>query len=155
MFTILKNVKYLLFFLLFISINVEANQREKLALHGGYTFETNLEQKATAVYLSFFNNSDKEIEIESFSTDVANSVEMHDIKITDDVVKMFKVEDLQIKSKSELFLQPGGRHLMLFGLKKKLNDKESFVLKVHLKNKIVLETNILVLDKKLKANFLN
>ena len=155
MFTILKNVKYLFFFLLFISINVEANQREKLALHGGYTFETNLEQKATAVYLSFFNNSDKEIEIESFSTDIANSVEMHDIKITDDVVKMFKVEDLQIKSKSELFLQPGGRHLMLFGLKKKLNDKESFVLKVHLKNKIVLETNILVLDKKLKANFLN
>ena len=155
MFTILKNVKYLLFFLLFSFIKVEANQHGKLALHGGYTFETNLEQRATAVYLSFFNNSEKEIEIESFSTDVANSVEMHDIKITDDVVKMFKVEDLQIKSKSELFLQPGGRHLMLFGLKKKLNDKESFVLKVHLKNKIVLETNILVLDKKLKANFLN
>ena len=155
MFTILKNVKYLLFFLLFFSIKVEANQHEKLALHGGYTFETNLEQKATAVYLSFFNNSEKEIEIESFSTEIANSVEMHDIKITDDVVKMFKVESVEIKSKSELFLQPGGRHLMLFGLKKKLNDKESFVLKVHLKNKVVLETNILVLDKKLKANFLN
>ena len=103
----------------------------------------------------FFNNSEKEIEIESFSTDVANSVEMHDIKITDDIVKMFKVENVEIDSKSELFLQPGGRHLMLFGLKKKLNDKESFVLKVHLKNKVVLETNILVLDKKLKANFLN
>ena len=80
---------------------------------------------------------------------------MHDIKITDDVVKMFKVENVEINSKSELFLQPGGRHLMFFGLKKKLNDKESFVLKVHLKNKVVLETNILVLDKKLKANFLN
>ncbi len=155
MFTILKKVKYLLFFLLFSSIKVEANQPAKLALHGGYTFETNQEQKATAVYLSFFNNSEKEIEIESFSTDIANSVEMHDIEITNDVVKMFKVESVEIKSKSELFLQPGGRHLMLFGLKKKLNDKESFVLKVHLKNKVVLETNILVLDKKLKANFLN
>ena len=154
MFTILKNVKYLLFSLLFISIKVEANY-EKLALHGGYTFETSQEQKATAVYLSFFNNSEKEIEIESFSTDVANSVEMHDIKITDDIVKMFKVENIEIDSKSELFLQPGGRHLMLFGLKKKLNEKESFVLKIHLKNKVVLETNILVLDKKLKANFLN
>ena len=155
MFTILKNVKYLLFFLLLSSIKIEANQRAKIALHGGYTFETSQEQKATAVYLSFFNNSEKEIEIESFSTDVANSVEMHDIKITDDIVKMFKVENVEIDSKSELFLQPGGRHLMLFGLKKKLNDKESFVLKVHLKNKVVLETNILVLDKKLKANFLN
>ena len=155
MFTILKNVKYLLFFLLFSSIKVEANQREKLALHGGYTFETSLEQKATAVYLSFFNNSEKEIEIESFSTDIANTVEMHDIKITDDVVKMLKVDNVQIKPKSELFLQPGGRHLMLFGLKKKLNEKESFVLKVHLKNTVILETNILVLDKKLKANFLN
>ena len=44
---------------------------------------------------------------------------------------------------------------MLFGLKRKLIDKDSFILKVHLKNKIVLETSILVLDKKLKANFLN
>ena len=154
MFTIIKNFKYLLFFLLFISIKVEANY-EELALHGGYTFETSLEQKATAVYLSFFNNSEKETVIESFSTDIANSVEMHDIKITDDVVKMLKVDNVQIKPKSELFLQPGGRHLMLFGLKKKLNEKESFVLKVHLKNKVILETNILVLDKKLKANFLN
>ena len=52
MFTILKNVKYLLFLLLFTSIKVEANN-EKLALHGGYTFETSQEQRATAVYLSF------------------------------------------------------------------------------------------------------
>ena len=155
MFTILKNVKYLLFFLLLSSIKVEANQHAKIALHGGYTFETSLEQKATAVYLSFFNNSEKKIEIESFSTDIANSVEMHDITIKDDIVKMFKVESVEIESKSELFLQPGGRHLMLFGLKKKLNDKESFILRVHLKNQVVLKTNILVLNKKLKANFLN
>ena len=154
MFTTLKNFKYLLFLFLFTSIKAEANN-QNLALHGGYTFETNQEQRATAVYLSFFNNSEKQIEIESFSTDIANSVEMHDIKFTDDIVEMFKVENVEINSKSELFLQPGGRHLMLFGLKKKLNDKESFVLKVHLKNKVVLETNILVLDKKLKANFLN
>ena len=155
MFTILKNVKYLLFFLLFTSWESQANHHEKLALHGGYTFETGPEQKATAVYLSFFNNGEKEIVIEFFSTTVANSVEMHDIKITDDIVKMYKVENVEIDAKSELFLQPGGRHLMLFGLKKKLNDKDSFILKVHLKNKAVLETNILVLDKKLKANFLN
>ena len=74
MFTILKNVKYLLFFLLFISWELGANHHEKLALHGGYTFETGPEQKATAVYLSFFNNGEKEIEIESFSTNVANFV---------------------------------------------------------------------------------
>jgi len=155
MFTIFKNVKYLLFFLLLTSIKVEANHHKKLALHGGYTFETSEEQKAASVYLSFFNNSEKEIEIKSFSTDIANSVEMHDIKIKNDILKMFKVESIEIDPKSELFLQPGGRHLMLFGLKKKLNDQDSFVLKVHLKNKIVLETNILVLNKKLKANFLN
>ena len=31
---------------------------------------------------------------------------------------------------------------MLFGLKKKLNEKESFVLKVHLKNKDILEKKL-------------
>ena len=154
MFTILKNVKYLLFFLLFISIKVEANY-EKLALHGGYTFETNQEQKATAVYLSFFNNSEKEIEIESFSTVIANSVEMHDITIKDDIVKMFEVTNVKIKAKSELYLKPGGKHLMLFDLKKKLNDKETFPLNIKLKNKKILVTKIMVLNKKLKENFLN
>ena len=80
---------------------------------------------------------------------------MHDIKLIDDVMKMFPIKNLKIASKSELFLQPGGKHLMFFGLKRKLNDGEIINLKIHLDSNKVLETNIMVLNKKLRENYLN
>ena len=157
MITNINNFKYpLLVFVFFIfPKNNKADIYEGLAAHGGYTFETNKGQSATAVYLSFFNNSEVDVEIKSFSTDVAARVELHDIKVSDDIVKMFEVKDVKIKAKSELFLQPGGKHLMLFDLKKKLNDKETFTLKINLTNEKKLVTTIMVLNKKLKENFLN
>jgi copper(I)-binding protein len=68
---------------------------------------------------------------------------------------MVKVKNVKIERKRELFLQPGGKHLMLFNLKKKLNDKDSFTLEIQQKNNKILETTIMVLNKKLKDNFLN
>ena len=135
--------------------NNKAEDHAGLTAHGGYTFETNKGQMVTAVYLSFFNNSEEDVEIKSFSTDIAGRVEMHDVRVSDDIVKMFEVTNVKIKAKSELFLQPGGKHLMLFDLKKKLNDKETFPLNIKLKNKKILVTKIMVLNKKLKENFLN
>ncbi len=157
MITNINNFKYLLllsFFFIFPKNN-KADVYDGLTVHGGYTFETNKGQMVTAVYLSFFNNSEVDLEIKSFSTDIAERVEMHDIKVSDDIVKMFEVTNVKIKAKSELFLQPGGKHLMLFDLKKKLNDKETFTLNINLKNKKILATKIMVLNKKLKENFLN
>jgi len=74
--------------------------------------------------------------------------------ISDDVVKMVMMEDVVVKKKSELFLQPGGKHLMLFEITKKLNDGDSFDLQVNLKNGNELNTKVMVLNKKLKSNFL-
>jgi|TARA_B100000287_G_scaffold432258_1_gene491172 hypothetical protein len=157
MLTNLKNFKYL-FIVTFFFLSYEeliSNEVNQLAVHGGYTFETFEGQKATAVYLSFFNNGQEDIEIQSFRTDIAEKVELHDIKVVDDVVKMVKLKNVKIERKRELFLQPGGKHLMLFNLKKKLNDKDSFTLEIQQKNNKILETTIMVLNKKLKDNFLN
>ena len=38
---------------------------------------------------------------------------------------MKKKENFLIKSKQQIFFQPGGTHLMLMGLKKKLDDGSS------------------------------
>ena len=156
MITNINNFKYLLFLSFFFIFpkNNKADVHAGLTAHGGYTFETNEGQMATAVYLSFFNNSEVDVEIKSFSTDIAGRVEMHDVRVSDDIVKMFEVTNVKIKAESELFLQPGGKHLMLFDLKK-LNDKETFTLNIKLKNKKILVTKIMVLNKKLKENFLN
>ncbi len=159
MITKLKKFKYLLAFFLSINllnpINLLANEESSLLLHGGYAFETLGNQKNAAVYISIFNNSNNDIKIKEILADIADKAELHEMSIVNDVMKMRMVENFIIKRKSELFLQPGGKHIMLVGLKKKILDGDHFSLKFLLENEEVLESKILVLSNKLRENLIN
>ena len=150
-------IKYLLF-LIFIIVpfsDVFSKKNNYLVVHGSYTFETYEGQENIAVYMSFFNNSDEDIKIDSFSSDLSSRIEMHDIKFTNDIAKMVMMKEIVIKRKSQLYLQPGGKHLMFFDIKKKLRDGESFNIQVTLKNGTKQNIKTMVLNKNLKSNFLN
>ena len=116
-----KKFKYLLLLIFFtVSFNEAFSEKNnKLVIHGSYTFETYEGQENIAVYMSFFNNTDNDIEIESFSSKLSPRIEMHDIKITNDIAKMIMMKKVLVKKNSQLYLQPGGKHLMFFGIKKK------------------------------------
>ena len=149
--------KYLLFFLSIIVPfdDVFSKKNNHLVIHGSYTFETYDGQENIAVYMSFFNNSDEDIKIDSFSSDISARIEMHDIKLTNDIAKMIMMKEVIVKRKSQLYLQPGGKHLMFFGIKKKLNDGDSFDIQVNLKNGKIHNVKTIVLNKNLKSNYLN
>ena len=149
--------KYLLFFLFIIVPfhDVFSKKNNDLVIHGSYTFETYDGQENIAVYMSFFNNSDEDIKIDSFSSDISARIEMHDIKLTNDIAKMIMMKEVIVKRKSQLYLQPGGKHLMFFGIKKKLNDGDSFDIQVNLKNGKIHNVKTMVLNKNLKSNYLN
>ena len=149
--------KYLLFFLFIIVPfhDVFSKKNNHLVIHGSYTFETYDGQENIAVYMSFFNNSDEDIKIDSFSSDISPRIEMHDIKLTNDIAKMIMMKEVVVKRKSQLYLQPGGKHLMFFGIKKKLNDGDSFDIQVNLKNGTIHNVKTMVLNKNLKSNYLN
>ena len=148
------NSIFFLFLIFLVPFFLHSNESGGLALHGGYAFETSEKQKNAALYLSFFNNSNKDIFINSFSTELAEKTELHNVKVENEIVKMFQMQDIKIKGKSELFLQPGGKHIMLFDLNRKLNDKDEFTLNVHLKDGRVLKTKIMVLSNELRKSFL-
>ena len=149
--------KYLLLFLFVTLSSHEAFSKEnnQLVIHGSYTFETYDGQENIAVYMSFFNNTDNDIEIESFSSNLSSRVEMHDIKITNDIAKMIMIKKVIVKKKDQLYLQPGGKHLMFFGINKNLDDGDSFDIQVNLKNGVTQNVKTMVLSKKLKSNYLN
>ena len=149
--------KYLIFFLFIIVPfhDVFSKKNNDLVIHGSYTFETYDGQENIAVYMSFFNNSDEDIKIDSFSSDISPRIEMHDIKLTNDIAKMIMMKEVVVKRKSQLYLQPGGKHLMFFGIKKKLNDGDSFDIQVNLKNGAIHNVKTMVLNKNLKSNYLN
>ena len=150
-------LKYLLFFLFIIVPfhDVFSKKNNDVVIHGSYTFETYDGQENIAVYMSFFNNSDEDIKIDSFSSDISPRIEMHDIKLTNDIAKMIMMKEVIVKRKSQLYLQPGGKHLMFFGIKKKLNDGDSFDIQVNLKNGKIHNVKTMVLNKNLKSNYLN
>ena len=108
----MKNLKYIQFiFLLILSNSVNSNQ-DSIVFHGAYTFETFDGQRACAVYVSIFNNTNKDFLIESISTKVATKAEIHDVVIENEIIKMKKKENFLIKSKQQVFFQPGGTQNM-------------------------------------------
>ncbi len=150
----MKNFKYIQFiFFLILSNSVNSNQNS-IVFHGAYTFETFDGQKACAVYVSIFNNTNKDFSIESVSTEVASKAEIHEIETEKEVIKMKKKENFFIKSKQQVFFQPGGTHLMLMGLKKKLDDGSSFEIEFSLNDGSQKKVAVMVLNEKLKENFI-
>ena len=150
----MRNLKYINLILLIVFIYPISSKGESLAFHGAYTFETFPGQKACAVYLSIFNNTNKDFLINSTSTQIAEKAEIHDIEIEDEIVKMKKKANLLIRAKEQFFFQPGGTHLMLMGLKKQLIDGTSFSIKFLLENGSVNEVKVMVLNKKMRDNFI-
>ena len=49
-------------------------------------------------------------------TDIADTVELHTMSMEDGVMRMRKVEQLDVSEEAPLVLESGGAHLMLFGV---------------------------------------
>ena len=115
----MKNFKYIQFiFFLILSNSVNSNQ-ESIVFHGAYTFETFDGQRACAVYVSIFNNTNKDFLIESISTKVASKAEIHEIETENEIIKMKKKENFLIKSKQQVFFSTWRNSFNVNGFKKK------------------------------------
>lgn len=79
----------------------------------------------TAVYMTLANKggADKLIGIE---TPVAASAGLHETVQEKGVAKMRQLTELELPARKSVALQPGGRHIMLTGLKQKLSDGDTF-----------------------------
>ncbi len=143
-----------LLLLVFFSTPLKTSNHE-LVFHGAYAFETFSSKGAAAVYVSIFNNSTKDLIIKSLSSEIAKTVEIHNIIIENEIVKMKKVDKLLVKAKDAVYMQPGGMHIMLMGLNKKLNDGSSFSILFLTEEDISTEVKVMVLNSRLKENFIN
>ena len=141
----------LIFNSLFIHSSSSMEKNNKIALHGGYTFETFKGQKNTSVYISVFNDSKEDQIIKSVSTNLSKVSEFHTSLIMDDIRKMIKLEEITISANSSHFFQPGKDHIMVMNIKKKLKDGDEFDLEFVLEDGSILKSKIKVLNRKLKT----
>ena len=151
----MKNFKYLLSLLIFFFVLSNDPISAKVVFHGGYAFETFKGQKVAAAYVSIFNQSDKDLMIKSITSTICEVAEIHDTVLEGEIMRMKKVESLNIPARSEFYFQPGSTHIMLMGLNKELKDGTTFKLNFEFRNKQNLNVEIMVLNKKLRENLLD
>lgn len=91
---------------------------------------TNSGQKVGAAYMTITSKVD--CELTGVKSDVADTVEIHSMTMTDGIMKMRKMNTLTLKAEQAVKLAPGGFHLMLFGLKKPMlaGEKVDFSLQL-------------------------
>jgi copper(I)-binding protein len=85
-----------------------------------------------AAYLIVNNSGDADVKILSVETDVADKPEFHSIIFLEGTVLMQKMGAAIVPAHGQLKLSPGGNHLMLKDLKRKLNTGDFVILKLNI-----------------------
>ena len=77
-------------------------------------------QDTTAGYFDAHNRSDADIELTRVYSEVARTIEVHKVIQDGDMVRMRRQPSVVIPAGATLRFQPGGWHLMLFGINHRL-----------------------------------
>ena len=82
-----------------------------------------------AVYMTLDNKSDTADRLTGASSDVADKLQIHEMKVENGVMQMREIPGgLPIPAGGSVMLKPGSYHVMLIGLKKPLTAGEKFPL---------------------------
>lgn len=89
----------------------------------------------SAAYFEIANSSEQEFVLVSASTTVANNVELHNSFVDEKgISRMTTIDRVVVPAGSTIEFKPGGMHVMLFNLKKPLNQGDKFNLKLIIEN---------------------
>ncbi|TDF34465.1 copper chaperone PCu(A)C [Alteromonadaceae bacterium M269] len=84
----------------------------------------------TAAYLEIKNTGDKDISIVGAESSIVDRIELHAHVMEGEVMSMVKQSEVSVGAGESLYFQPGGYHLMMFGLKRPLSKGESIDIQI-------------------------
>ena len=83
-------------------------------------------QPTGGAYLRVENRGTQADRLMSASAGVSKSVELHQMQMQGDVMRMRQVDAIEIPANKSVALEPGGLHIMLVGLKAPLKEGDRF-----------------------------
>lgn len=101
-------------------------------------------QSTAVAYLELRNDSDKTIHLVSVSSSLARSAEFHRHIHEDGMMKMRKLSGIDLEPGKILQFQPGGYHIMLFGVKRPLRVGDKFTMQIDTESGESLDVEVLV-----------
>lgn len=100
--------------------------------------------KTAAAYMKIINNGKEPVEIKALSTPVAETVEVHSVTMTGDVMRMRPVALPITIAPGDTLKISKDQHLMLIGLKKPLVEEDMVPFKIELADGKTLEFDLYV-----------
>lgn len=94
---------------------------------------------STGAFMIIKNTNTLPVSVISASSDVANTVELHDHIKIDGMMKMSKVEKIEVPANGQAELKPGSLHVMLIDLKKELSPGQVVDIKLGFSNGTQIE----------------
>ena len=132
-------LKNFFFVTILLTCNIFANN---IVISDAYVRAVPPNLKSSASFMKITNNSNKSISLMSVDSDIAKDVELHEHIMNNGMMKMQQVTHINIPANSTIVLKPGGLHVMLIGLNKKLKvgDKvNSFTFNFSNKTSIIID----------------
>lgn len=99
-------------------------------------------QKVTGAFMTLTAAQDSRLV--AVSSPVAGTVEVHEMKMVDDVMRMRQIPALELPAGKPVALTPGGYHLMLFQLKQQLKDGDKVPLVLEVEDAAKVRSSIKV-----------
>ncbi len=96
---------------------------ESVLVNDPYVREPVPGRSMSAAFMTLTNTSDQAQRLVSVSAPWASSIEIHTHLHENGVMKMRQIESLEVPAGESVTLEPGGLHLMLFGLKTPLKSE--------------------------------
>ena len=103
-------------------------------------------QPVGAAYMQLVSDSDTVLV--SASSPVAKTVEMHEMSMNGDVMKMRQLKQIELKAGQKVTLEPGSSHLMLIDVKHQIKPDEIVPIQLEFKDKSGKSKSV---DLKVKA----
>lgn len=100
-----------------------------------------------AAYLTIKNNGSVADSLVGATTDVATAVAFHESKLEGSVMTMRSLDSIPLQAGGTVEFAPGGKHLMLLGLKSALVAGKSFALTLRFKNAGLVPVQVMVSER--------
>lgn len=87
-------------------------------------------QPNSAAFMVLKNNTDQDRSLINARSNISKAVELHTHKKEGGMMRMRRVDEIDIKANSKTALKPGGLHIMFIGLKHQLNKGDKIELEL-------------------------
>lgn len=131
-----KSLLTFLLTLIAMSFVAGAQDGEPLRVNGAWVRPSVTE--TSAAYLQIYNETDAPVELIRVETPATAQVELHQTQMQGDIMRMNRLDALEIDATSTLTLAPNGLHIMLMGLQTPLIEGETLPLTLTFDNGFTL-----------------